>query len=138
MAERGRTSHTERRSTRTAFEDFHAEHGLVVVNRALEIADLKVNRADMSLLRQTYRRRNTLKLRNVPHFSTHRFTSCRLNACQTRAASMVSVTSTSSPTRNPPVSSAVFQLSPKSLRFSRIDASKATRSFPYGSRAVPR
>src|SRR6185503_17620180 len=55
-----------------------------------------------------------------------------------RAACTLSWTSTSSPTSRPPVSSAAFQVRPKSLRFNRIAASKATFSLPHGSLATPR
>ena len=74
-------------------------------------------------------RRATSGRLSVPHSLRH---PVPFTACQTRAASIVSVTSTSSPTRKPPVSSAAFQVRPKSLRLSRIDASNATRSFAYG------
>ena len=45
---------------------------------------------------------------------------------------------TSSPTRKPPVSSAAFQLRPKSLRLMVISVSKPTRALPHGSFAAPR
>ena len=43
------TSYAERRSTYTPVEHVHAEHALVVLDRALQIADLQVNRAEVSL-----------------------------------------------------------------------------------------
>ena len=70
------TSYAERSSTCIAFEHVHAEHALVVLDRALQIADLQVNRADVSLLGQTLRRLNTVERRDVSHFRTHHFTSC--------------------------------------------------------------
>src|SRR5262249_46702970 len=45
---------------------------------------------------------------------------------------------TSSPTRNPPVSSAVFHISPKSFRLIVSSVSKPTRVLPQGSFASPR
>lgn len=47
-------------------------------------------------------------------------------------------TLTSSPTRNPPVSSAAFQVRPKSLRLMTVSASKPYLAFPHGSLATPR
>src|SRR5688572_19530937 len=47
-------------------------------------------------------------------------------------------TFTSSPRRKPPWSRALFQLRPKSLRFSVVSTSKPARSLPHGSLAKPR
>jgi hypothetical protein len=44
------TSNAERSSTHTAIEHVHTEHTFVVFDRALQIADLQVNRADVSPL----------------------------------------------------------------------------------------
>ena len=44
----------------------------------------------------------------------------------------------SSPTRNPPASSAAFQFSPNSFRLTASSLSKPTRALPQGSLALPR
>jgi hypothetical protein len=45
----------------------------------LQIADLQVNRADVSLLGQTRRRRNTIGLRNVSALRNHHVTFERMS-----------------------------------------------------------
>ncbi len=72
--ERRCASYAERSPAGATFEHLHAEHALVVLNRALEIADLQVNRADVSLLRQTRWRSNSIEARSVMHWRTHHFT----------------------------------------------------------------
>src|SRR5882762_7988873 len=57
----------------------------------------------------------------------------RVKAFQAFTNSTSSVMVTSSPTRMPPVSSAVFQVRPKSLRLIFVVADTATRVFPQGS-----
>ncbi len=92
------TSYAERSSTCSAFEHVHAEHALVVLDRALQIADLQVNRADVSLLGQTLRRLNTVRTSgclSLAHSSLHPWLSI---ACQDRAASTVERDLQSSPT----------------------------------------
>src|SRR5688572_17843481 len=64
----------ERSSTCATFEHVHTEHALVVLDRALQVADLQANRADVSLLRQTRWPGNSIALRSLSHSRTHRFT----------------------------------------------------------------
>ena len=48
------------------------------------------------------------------------------------------MTQTSSPRSTPPLSRALFQTIPKSLRFSVVSASNPARCLPHGSFAAPR
>ena len=72
--ERRCASYAERSPNGATVEHIHAEHALVVLDRALEIADLQVNRADVSLLRQTRWRSDSIESRSVIHSRTHHFT----------------------------------------------------------------